>query len=53
MKGGVKLITPGKTTVKKPSLIRINLKQKTTTSFNLIAICGRSYLIGNYEILFY
>ena len=30
-----------------------NLKQKTVILFNLIAICGRSYLTSNYEIIFY
>ena len=29
------------------------LMQKIVVSLNLIAICWRSYLIGNYEITFY
>ena len=30
-----------------------NLKQATVISFNLIVIYGRSYLYGNYGIIFY
>ena len=33
--------------------VSFNLTQATTISFNLIAIYERSYLYGNYEIVFY